>query len=138
VKLVIDANIGLKAMLPEHDSAKAIQLRDDFRKGIHDLLAPDLYLLEAGNTLVTSARSGKIPMNDLPVFFAELMANQPIIYPSTSLFPRAYDIASQSRVSVYDATYVALAEREGCDLVTADDKLLKALPGLPIVSLASL
>jgi predicted nucleic acid-binding protein len=28
---------------------------------------------------------------------------------------------------VYDALYVALAEREGCELVTADDKLVNAL-----------
>jgi predicted nucleic acid-binding protein len=66
------------------------------------------------------------------------MASLPIIYPSTSLFPRAFDIASQTRASVYDALYVALAEREGCDLVTADDKLMKVLAGFPIVSLASL
>lgn len=51
---------------------------------------------------------------------------------------RAYDIAAQTRASNYDATYVALAEREGCNLVTADNKLQKALSGFPIVSLDSL
>ena len=49
----------------------------------------------------------------------------------------AFDIASQTRASVYDALYVALAEREGCDLATADEKLIKALPGFPIISLAT-
>jgi predicted nucleic acid-binding protein len=28
---------------------------------------------------------------------------------------------------VYDCLYLALAEREGCELVTADDKLVKSL-----------
>jgi predicted nucleic acid-binding protein len=138
VKLVIDANVGLKAILPEHDSAKASQLFADFRMGVHELLSPDLFLLEAGNTIVMATRSGRITADDLPIFFAGLMGNLPIIFPSTSLFPRAFEIASQCRASVYDATYVALAEREGCRLVTADDKLLKALPGFPLVSLASL
>ena len=32
----------------------------------------------------------------------------------------------------------ALVPEEGCDLVTADDKLIKTLSGFPIVSLASL
>jgi predicted nucleic acid-binding protein len=125
-------------MLPENDSAKATALLAGFKRGVHELLSPDLYLLETGNIIVMAARTGKIPESDLLVFYAELMGNLPIIYPSASLFPRAYDIACQTRASVYDATYVALAEKEGCDLVTSDEKLIKALPGFPIVSLASL
>ena len=36
--------------------------------------------------------------------------------------------------TVYDCLYVALAEREGYELVTADDKLVKAVqPALPFV-----
>lgn len=31
------------------------------------------------------------------------------------------------RIGVYDCVYVALAEREGCELVTADAKLVSAL-----------
>jgi predicted nucleic acid-binding protein len=44
------------------------------------------------------------------------------------------------RHSVYDCLYVALAEREKCELVTADDKLIKNLtPQFPfIVPLSSL
>jgi predicted nucleic acid-binding protein len=50
------------------------------------------------------------------------------------------DISSKTRGSFYDCLYVALAEREGCELVTADDKLIKNLqPQFPfIISLASL
>jgi predicted nucleic acid-binding protein len=43
------------------------------------------------------------------------------------LLPRAYAISSRVRIGVYDCVYVALAEREQCDLVTADDKLVKNL-----------
>jgi predicted nucleic acid-binding protein len=72
------------------------------------------------------------------VIDANIGWNLPVIYQSISLFLRAFDIASQTRASVYDALYVALAEREGCQLATADEKLIKALPGFPIVSLTSL
>lgn len=53
---------------------------------------------------------------------------------------RAFAIASQFRIGVYDCLYVALAEREGCEFVTDDDKLVKNLqPQFPfIVALASL
>ena len=43
------------------------------------------------------------------------------------LLRRAFDISSKTRVGVYDCLYVALAERENCELVTADDKLVKSL-----------
>ncbi len=44
------------------------------------------------------------------------------------------------RIGVYDCLYVALAEREGCEFITADDRLVRALkPAFPfIISLASL
>ncbi len=54
--------------------------------------------------------------------------------------PRAIDISSQYRQGAYDCLYVALAERENCELVTADDKLVQKLQrDFPfIVLLASL
>jgi predicted nucleic acid-binding protein len=41
--------------------------------------------------------------------------------------PRAYALSSAIRVGIYDCLYVALAEQEGCEFVTADDKLVKNL-----------
>ena len=41
--------------------------------------------------------------------------------------PRAYAISSQMRIGVYDCLYVALAEREACELLTADSKMINAL-----------
>jgi hypothetical protein len=40
MKYVLDASVALKWVLAEADSAKAIDLRDQFRKQLHDLLAP--------------------------------------------------------------------------------------------------
>lgn len=43
-------------------------------------------------------------------------------------------------MSLDDALYVALAEREGCELITADDRLVRALqPSYPfVISLSTL
>src|SRR5665213_2435087 len=101
VKYVIDANVGFKCQVPEENSDKAQRLFDDFRRGIHELLAPDFFPIEVGNCLVMAARTGRIPTSDLPVVYAELIANLPIIDPSISLFPRAFDIASRTRAPVY-------------------------------------
>jgi predicted nucleic acid-binding protein len=64
----------------------------------------------------------------------------PILHSSLPLLLRAFDIASLARLGVYDCLYVALAEPESCELLTADDRLVRALqPRYPfIVSLAAL
>jgi len=49
-------------------------------------------------------------------------------------------MSSQIHMGSYDCLYVALAETEQCELITADDKLVKILqPHFPfIVALAAL
>ena len=36
------------------------------------------------------------------------------------------------RHGVYDCLYLALAERAGCPLITADEKLLRSFPSIAI------
>jgi predicted nucleic acid-binding protein len=43
------------------------------------------------------------------------------------LLARAFEIASVARIGVYDCLYVALGEREGCEFITADDRVVKNL-----------
>ena len=59
--------------------------------------------------------------------WVELMLDSPRLFPSLPLMLRALAIANQARIGVYDCLYVALAEREKCALLTADDKLIKNL-----------
>ena len=68
------------------------------------------------------------------------MTTVPHLFPSLPLTPRAIQIATSARIGVYDRLYVALAEREGCGLVTADARLINSLqPTYPfIIALAPL
>ena len=52
------------------------------------------------------------------------MRTPPIMRPYEPLLDRAVDISSKTRSGLYDCLYVALAEREGCELVTDDQKLI--------------
>jgi predicted nucleic acid-binding protein len=51
----------------------------------------------------------------------------PDLHGSLALLPRAYELSSLHRQGVYDCLYVALAEREGCELITADSRLIANL-----------
>jgi len=46
----------------------------------------------------------------------------------SSTLPRAYELSSNARVAVYDCLYVALAEREQCKVVTADQRTVAVFP----------
>jgi hypothetical protein len=48
MKYVLDSSVALKFVLPEADSGKAIRLRDDYRKGIHELITPDVFKPRSG------------------------------------------------------------------------------------------
>lgn len=140
MKYVVDTSVAIKTVIAEPDSVKAIKLRDDYNNGLHDLLAPDLYPTEICNVLMMAERTGKIRPGEAAVLLSDFILDLPALSGAVPLLPRALEISQQFRQSVYDCLYVALAEREGCELVTADDKLIKAVqPTLAfVVSLASL
>jgi predicted nucleic acid-binding protein len=118
MKYVIDATIGFMWEVTEPFSSKALFLRAGFQNGTHDLRAPDLFPTEIANALIVAERRGRILPGQATVFFADLLTTLPTIFPVLpDLSTRALEIASNSTASVYDSLYVALAEREACDLV---------------------
>jgi predicted nucleic acid-binding protein len=137
---VLDANVSLKWVLAEPDSPKAPRLRDDYQKAVHDLLAPALFDVETAHALTRAERQGRIAVGQAALLWADIMSTAPRLERSAPLLPRAIASSSSMRVGVHDCLYVALAERERCELVTADDRLVRNLqPQFPfIIPLASL
>jgi predicted nucleic acid-binding protein len=140
MRYVIDSSVAFKWVVPEIDSDKAIRLRDEFQKGVHDLLAPDVFPYEIGHALTRAERQGRITHGQALALWMTVMGTPPRLVPGLPLMQRAIDISSAARIGVYDCLYVALSEREQCEMVTADDKLIKNLqPAFPfIVPLSSL
>lgn len=129
MRRVIDSSAAFKWVVTETDSDKAIRLRDDFRNGIDDLIAPDIFPAEMASSLLTAQRKGRI--SDFQPLLAEVLTEGVVLHATTPLLARMARIISTvttgARFSVYDCLYVALAEREGCELVTADDRLIRNL-----------
>src|SRR5436853_263198 len=127
MKAVLDSSAALHSVLPEPFAAQAIRLLDEYRQGLHDLLAPDIYPIESLNALSKAERQKRIRANTAMGHWQTIMADAPVFHPHFRLLSRAYVISAANFVAIYDCTYVALAEREGCELVTADDRLVKNL-----------
>jgi predicted nucleic acid-binding protein len=130
----LDSCVAIKWLITEPDSAAALRVRNDFAAGRLDLIAPDVFPVEVAHSLTRAERRGRITPAEGLSHFRTFAAALPFLHPSLTLLPRAYDLSSYYRIGVYDCLYVALAERQGCDLVTADDKLVKALgPHFPFI-----
>jgi predicted nucleic acid-binding protein len=130
----------MKWILIEADSDKARRLRSEFQNQVHELLAPDVFPAEVAHGLARAERRRIIPVGDAARLLTNILSTPPQFHPYLPLLKRAIDIASEARIGVYDCLYVAPAEREGCKMVTADDRLVRALqPRFPfIISLAAL
>jgi predicted nucleic acid-binding protein len=137
MKFVLDSNVAIKWVLPESDTSSALALRDDFLKQIHELIAPDVFPVEVAHALAKAERRGIIPLAESIVKLADVLAIAPTLHSYLPLLSRAMEISTQARIGVYDCLYVALAEQQHCELVTADARLTKSLPGFPIVDLAT-
>src|SRR5713226_2315283 len=127
MKYVLDSSVAFKTLVAETESAKAQELCDDYRKGIHELLAPEVFPVEIAHAITRAERQGRITPAQGARLLTDVLNRLPQLHSSLPLLPRAYAISSAARIGVYDCLYVALAEREGCELVTADDKLVKNL-----------
>jgi predicted nucleic acid-binding protein len=120
--------------LPEADSAEALQLRTDFVANVHELLAPDILPVECSHALTRAERQGIIAVGDADTHLVQLLRLGVPLHAHLPLLRRAVAISSSARIGVYDCLYVALAEREKCEMVTADDKLIKNLgPQFPFI-----
>jgi predicted nucleic acid-binding protein len=140
MRYVLDASAALCWVLPRPNSGKALRHRADFQNGVHELIAPTVFSGEVASALTKAERQKLISVGDARPLLGQVMRTLPVLYPYEPLLDRAVDISSQTRSGLYDCLYVALAEREGCELVTDDQKLITNLKArFPfIVSLASL
>lgn len=95
-----------------------------------ELLAPALWEAEIANVVWMSVRSGVVAADDaLPKLTLARRLGVTSV-PVRTLWHGALVRSLASDVAVYDTLFVELAEREGLDFVTFDQKLLAAFPGI--------
>ena len=129
--LVVDASFAIKWLVEEEGSEAADALR------IEHLVAPALIRLEVANVLRTQAARGLMPSATASALFALFQAAPiDIVEADDALERRALDLAVILAHPVYDCIYLALAERTGARMVTADLRFLRTLAGTPFDSLA--
>lgn len=127
-RFVVDASVAVKWFVRENLRREALQL---LLQHPGRLLAPDFLLAEVANVFLKKIRAGEVRESFARGALARIERN--MVLASTQPLARpAFVLAHQYTRSVYDALYVALALQQGCQLVTADERLYNALrPALP-------
>jgi predicted nucleic acid-binding protein len=60
MRYVLDSSVAFKWVVIEPLSDKALLLRDDYRNGVHELLAPDFFPLEIAHALTRAEQQGRL------------------------------------------------------------------------------
>ncbi len=126
-RLVIDASVAVKWLLPEEDSEQAIALLE----AGYDLYAPDLLTSEIGNVLWKKSRRDGLSAATVRRLLSEFLDIRLRQSDSRQLAADALEIAHRHDRSFYDSLYLALAYTIDGTLVTTDARFVNALADTP-------
>jgi len=131
---VIDASVTACWLLPDegHDVATAA-----FARLITDhALVPGLWWFEMRNLFIVNERRGRLD-NEKTSRALSLLSELPIRLDHAPNSASVLHLARRHRLTVYDATYLELAQREVAPLATLDDALTRAAKaeGVPLVGI---
>lgn len=126
--IVVDASLALKWLFEEDYSAKAEALAVALTRRGEPMIAPPLLPVEVTNTLRQRIRQGTLTLAQARERLRVFLAYRVWFVAPADLYERSLLLAdAQNLRAVYDAQYLALAEIEGCECWTADQRLLRAL-----------
>lgn len=124
--VIVDSSVAVKWVLPEGDTPAAVSLYGVWRTQSVQMLAPDLFAYEITNVIVRKALLTSITYAQARAAVRKLFTDGPSLVPISSpdLSIRAMELAERfKRTAAYDPHYLALAEQEGCEFWTADERL---------------
>ncbi|MDZ4165860.1 MAG: type II toxin-antitoxin system VapC family toxin [Smithellaceae bacterium] len=127
-RAVVDASAILKwYLLDEEHGAQAMALLEQCTAGELEILAPSLLTYELMNGLVIAGRRARLDQNTISLSFRGFMNLGIRFYECSFFADKMLQYCLLYGSSAYDSSYLALAEQEGVDLITADEKLFNAV-----------
>lgn len=124
----VDASLVLKCLTWEDGSDRALQWLKSWAE--EQIIAPPFLCLEVASVLRQKMRRGEVSREDC-IEALRLLDGLGITYVwDSELLDRAFAMAIDlDQPTVYDTAYLALAEREQCELWTADERFVATVSG---------
>ena len=127
IRYVVDASVAIKWFIPETHSEAAVRIRESTDR----LHAPAFVILELGNVVAKKIRRGELSKEEGDAILKDLRDVPLQRHPDERLFRSAYALALDTRRSLYDCLYLALAGVIDGKVITADRKFYTALSNGP-------
>lgn len=118
---VIDASVAAKLHFAENGSDQAVALIE----GADRLLAPDLLHIEMASIAAKNVRRGIASQDRARLAVTAISEMLDAVISLSDLATRAFELAATHGFSAYDGAYLALAEVEGLQVITTDEKLVR-------------
>ena len=134
---VIDTNVLVKYVMPEEFSDVARRIIGQYDDAQLRLIAPDFVFVECANVLWKYIRRNNLSIANATSALRELRGLNIPLVPQRELLEDALLFAANTGVTVYDAMFCVLAQREDAELITADMALINRLSGT-IIRVSSL
>ena len=123
----MDASVAIKWLLPEQDQPRALHIRSLYSEGVLTAIAPGLIVAEIGNVLWKYVTRGLLTGPEAERAFLRFHKDAPLLRDSPVFDATALRLAIQHNRTFYDSLYLALALHHNCELVTADEKFVRAM-----------
>lgn len=122
--LIIDTSVIIKWLLPDEDDLIALQIKQDFDENKLTIIIPHLTYYEIGNVLKTAIKRERISEYSAKKLYNAFIDLKFTVYATKKIFTLALSKSIDFDISVYDASYIALAEYLQIPFLTTDKKLL--------------
>ena len=127
-RAVVDASVILKwYLLDEVHGEQALALLQKCTAGELEILAPSLLTYELMNGLMIAGRRVRLDQDTISLSFSGFMSLGIRFYDISYFADKVLQYCRLYGRSVYDSSYLALAEQEGVELITADERLFSAV-----------
>ena len=115
--VVVDASLAVKWLVEEDDSDKAHAVLQSWVAWDVTRIAPHLLPHEFANTLHRRELRGELSVGDSIRMISRLLESRLELHQPPGVHVRALQLASQLKQNAaYDAHYLVLADRVGCEL----------------------
>lgn len=128
-KKVLDASVIVKEFSNEIDTDKTIKLIKSHVNNEILIIVPELLFIEVLNAF----RFKNKDENAIKKINSDLEGFQFEVQRTTkSLLDKSIEISINNNLTIYDSIYIALAQFNGCPLITADKELYKMPNVVPL------
>ena len=103
---------------------------DEFLRGIERdrniAIAPELLLAEVANVINQKRKSKELSDDESDQLLSDVLSVPIRIFPHQPIIRKAFEMAREHNLTVYDTLFLALAEVHGAVIFSADRKVLNA------------